>query len=362
MKPNQLQHAGSIVKSTLIACVCLGLVGQSGAWGFSYGDQAAKNEACLACHGDDREMSAGSFIDRKRFTRTTHAKIGCRACHGEVSASHPGGAKMPRADCRDCHADVSEEYATGLHATKTGCAGCHNPHMVVSPKVISGQEINRICSGCHNSLEMTATHGEWLPQAELHLRMLPCITCHTGSKEYFVSLYIVKSRDGSRFGKMEVASHDELKQLSSGREIVSLIDTNLDNYVSLEELRIFNRSQKTLHLHGMMTPAAVSHKFEMLDDRRNCSFCHTSGPAAMQTSFIAVPEGNGTFKRIAVEKGAVLDALYGTPDFYMMGSTKNPTLNGIGLAIICCGLIMPVGHGFLRFLTRKNRKGKEPQP
>jgi hypothetical protein len=81
----------------------------------------------------------------------------------------------------------------------------------------------------------------------------------------------------------------------------------------------------------------------------------------MQTSFIALPEANGTFRRVAVERGAVFDALYGAPDFYLMGSTKNTTLNGIGLAIICGGLIMPVGHGFLRFLTRKNRKGKEHQ-
>ena len=360
MKSAKLQHIGLIVNLTLIACVCLWATGRSGAWGFSYGDQAGRNEACLACHGDG-DMGAGSFIDRKLFTQTTHATIGCQACHGTVSANHPDGGRLPRADCRECHAEVNEEYARGLHATKTACAGCHNPHMVLSPKEISGQEINRMCSGCHNSLEMTARHGEWLPQSELHLRMLPCITCHTGSKDYFISMYIVKSKDGSRFGKQEVAGYHELKRLAQGRDIVSLIDTNRDNYISLEELRIFNRTHKSLRLHGMMTPGTVSHKFEILDNRRNCTFCHTSGSSAMQTSLIVVPEENGTFKRVTVEKGAVLDALYGTPDFYMMGSTRNTRLNGIGLAIICCGLIMPVGHGFLRFLTRKNRKGKEHQ-
>jgi hypothetical protein len=79
----------------------------------------------------------------------------------------------------------------------------------------------------------------------------------------------------------------------------------------------------------------------------------------MQTSYIALPEPNGTFKRVAVEKGAVLDVLYGTPDFYMMGSTKSTALNYIGLAVICGGLVLPVGHGSLRFLTRKNRAKKE---
>ncbi|ACH37703.1 menaquinol oxidoreductase complex Cbc5, cytochrome c subunit, putative [Citrifermentans bemidjiense Bem] len=344
---------------SIAAWVCLSVLAQPGASAFSYGEEAGKNESCLACHGDSAQVPKGFFIDTKHFNQTTHARIGCEACHAAVPATHPDGAKVARAGCGECHADVDREYATGLHVKKTTCNGCHNPHMVHSPKEISGQEINAMCSNCHNTLEMTARHGEWLPQSELHLRMLPCITCHTGSKEYFISMYIVKSKNGSMFGKQEVAGYDELKQMSGGKEIVSLIDKNRDNYVSLEELRVFNRSQNSLRLHGMMTPVSVSHKFEILDDRRNCTFCHTSGPALMQTSFIAVPEADGSYSRVPVEKGAVLDALYGTPDFYMMGSTKNGALNKIGLAIICGGLIMPVGHGFVRFLTRKNRNTKE---
>ncbi len=344
---------------SIAALLCLSVSGEPGASAFSYGTEAGKNDACLACHGDPAQVSKAVFIDTEHFNQTTHARIGCEACHGKVPAAHPDGGKVSRAGCGECHADVDQEYATGLHVKKTSCNGCHNPHLVHSPKEVSGQEINAMCSNCHNALEMTARHGEWLPQSELHLRMLPCITCHTGAKEYYISMYIVKSKNDSLFGKQEVAGYDELKRISGGNEIVSLIDKNRDNYVSLEELRLFNRSQSSLRLHGMMTPVAVSHKFEILDDRRNCTFCHTSGPALMQTSFIAVPEADGSYSRVPVEKGAVLDALYGTPDFYMMGSTKNNALNKIGLAVICGGLIMPVGHGFVRFLTRKNRNTKE---
>ena len=343
---------------TLLGCASVCAAGSSG---FSYGDPTGRNEACLTCHGNPQKVQGASLIDQKQFAHTTHAQIGCISCHGALSTTHPGQVKMQRADCRECHIDINDEYAASIHASKTHCAGCHNPHKVESPKEISGQEINQMCSGCHESLKMVATHGEWLPQASLHLKMLPCITCHTGSKNYFISMYIVKGTNGSRFGRQEVAGYDELKKLAGGDDIVSLVDTNGDNYVSLQELRIFNSStsHKSLRLQGMMTPETVTHKFEILDNRRNCTFCHASGPAAMQTSYIALPEENGTFTRIAVEKGAVLDALYGTPDFYMMGSTKSPTLNYIGLAVICGGLILPVGHGSLRFLTRKNRKGKE---
>jgi hypothetical protein len=217
---------------------------------------------------------------------------------------------------------------------------------------------NQACLSCHG--DAAKAKGR-LSQADLHLRMLPCITCHTSTQDYFISMYVVKGKGGSRFGKPEVASYGELKKLSGDKDIVSLIDANGDGYVSLEELRNFNKdaSHNYLHLQGMMTPDKTTHDFEILTNRRNCTFCHASGSERMQTSFISLPDASGAYKRIPVEKGAVMDVLYGTPDFYLMGSTKSGTLNYIGLAIICGGLIMPVGHGTLRFLTRKNRTKKE---
>jgi len=334
------------------------LAGQSGP-GYSFGETTGKNEACLTCHADAQKVKGGSLINPTLFEHTTHAQIGCPSCHEGVASTHPtDGVKTPRAKCQQCHQEVNAEYAVSLHAGKAPCAGCHNPHKVESPREISGMEINQMCGSCHEKFKMSAKHGEWLPQADLHLNMLPCVTCHTGSKNFFVSMYLVSPK--GKLGKPEVATFEELRQVADGKHILTLIDTNNDNYVSLAELRNFNlsREHKGLRLQGMLTPETVSHKFEILDDRRNCTFCHGSGPAVMQTSFLSIPEANGTFTRVQVEKGAVLDALYGTPDFYLMGSNKTNMMSWIGLAVICGGLIMPVGHGFMRFLTRKNRTGK----
>lgn len=172
-------------------------------------------------------------------------------------------------------------------------------------------------------------------------------------------MYIIKRQEGSRFGEFKTASYDELKQMAGGKDIQSLIDVNGDNYISLSELRLFNKNDKqNVRLQGMMTPEVVTHNFQVLSNRWDCSFCHASGPEAMQTSYVALPDENGTFSRAPVEKGAVLDAMNGTPDFYMLGSTRNPILDKLGLLIILGGLIMPIGHGSLRFLTRKNRTGK----
>ncbi len=350
-----------LMTAALTAVLCSPAVAAQDGPGYSFGDSAARNDACLTCHGDAQKVKRASLINQTQFAHTTHARIGCPSCHDAVGAGHPDGKPTPRANCQQCHAEVNSEYALSIHAGKAACAGCHNPHKVESPREISGMEINQMCGGCHDKFKMSAKHGEWLPQADLHLYMLPCITCHTGSKSYFVGMYIVSTKNETRLGKPEVAGYEELKKMAGGRSILSLVDTNGDNYVSLDELRAFNRSSdhKSLRLQGMMTPETVSHKFEILDNRRNCTFCHGSGPGLMQTSVLALPEENGTYRRVPVEKGAALDALYGTPDFYMMGSNKSTLMSIFGLCIVCGGLIMPVFHGTLRFLTRKNRIRKE---
>ncbi len=331
--------------------------------GYSFGAAEGKNGNCLDCHSASDKVGSKFFIDPVKYRHTNHAKIGCPACHDDsVAAGHPAVKKASvKSDCRFCHTDIAGDYAKSSHAGKTSCNGCHDPHRANTPAEISGYDINRMCAGCHDHYGITASHAKWLPQAELHIEMLPCITCHTGSKNYVINMYIINRKGIPHLGKFEAAGYDELKRVAGGKEILSLIDTNGDNYISLAELRNFNTNSahKGLHLQGMMTPETVTHSFQILDNRRDCTFCHASGPGAMQTSFIAVPEQNGTFRKVAVEKGAVLEALYSTPDFYMTGKTRNSMLNKIGLLIIAGGMIMPVGHGFLRYLSRNIRNRKE---
>jgi predicted CXXCH cytochrome family protein len=331
--------------------------------GYSFGVAEGKNSDCLDCHSTSDKVGSKFFIDPVKYRHTNHARIGCPACHDDsVAAGHPAVKQASvKSDCLFCHGEIGAEYTKSIHAGKTACRGCHDPHRANTPAEISGYDINRMCAGCHDHYGIMASHAKWLPQAELHIEMLPCITCHTGSKNYVINMYIVNRKGIPHRGKFEAAGYDELKRVAGGKGILSLIDTNGDNYISLAELRNFNSnpSYKGLHLQGMMTPETVTHSFQILDNRRDCTFCHASGPGAMQTSFIAVPEENGTFRKVAVEKGAVLEALYSTPDFYMTGKTRNSMLNKIGLLVIAGGMVMPVGHGFLRYLSRNIRNRKE---
>ncbi|HEY6837437.1 MAG TPA: cytochrome c3 family protein [Geobacteraceae bacterium] len=276
-----------------------------------------------------------------------------------MGTGHPDGRPVPRTtSCGDCHADVVARYSKDYHARKAPCGGCHNPHRVYAPEEISGDEMNRVCSGCHRKHAITASHSRWLPQAELHLGAITCVTCHSKAENYVITIYIVKRPGRSVTARPAPATFAELKRVAGTDTVQTLIDRNRDGYISLNELRLFNRTAAygELSLRGMLTPVKPTHSFQTFDNRWDCTFCHASGPETMQTSFVAFPERNGTYRQVAVEKGAVLDTLHTIPNFYLTGATRNDDLDKLGLLIIAGGLVMPVGHGFLRFLTRKNRR------
>jgi len=322
---------------------------------------AAAND-CLTCHGKKDIVNKGAhlYIDPAKYGLTTHARIGCAACHDNVTKRHPKDKIRPaRAKCQDCHAAVASEYNRSGHAKYADCADCHKPHSVKPLLAVSGRDINIQCARCHEYAKTVKSHSKWLPQATLHIDALPCITCHTGSKDYVISMYMVKNVSGSFMGGVALAGFEDLRPfLSEGKKVGALIDLDGDGVISLSELKKFNTSSiyKSLSLLGTMMPEAVTHNFDILDNRRDCTFCHASGPNAQQASDVAFPQQDGTFSRMPVEKGAILDILYGTPDFYMTGFTRNNMLSLIGALIAAGGLLVPILHGSLRFLTRKRRK------
>ncbi|WP_305046371.1 multiheme c-type cytochrome [Geoalkalibacter sp.] len=319
---------------------------------------AMEAEDCLMCHGDAGMVGDALFVDGPKFATTLHAELGCVACHADVTAEHPDdGLKLGKVSCSECHADMEQDYNAGIHAGLASCNDCHNPHSARASTEVSGYDMNQMCTGCHVTARVVDSHDRWLPQAGLHIEAVPCITCHTGSENIVITWYLVKQKKA--YGDFELLSPGELATLAGEKDITVLIDTDNDGHVSLAELRAFNTSRdfRGLHLVGMMTPEQVSHNFQILDNRWDCTFCHASGPSAMQVSYVAFPQDDGSFLRLDVERGAALDALYGTPNFYMVGATRNKVMDILGAMIIAGGLVLPVGHGTMRFLTRKNRQG-----
>ena len=317
---------------------------------------------CLSCHGEKTIINKGAhlYIDPVKYDSTTHARIGCIFCHTKVTQRHPAdGVRPSRAKCEECHAAVFAEYEQSTHSKHAGCTDCHTPHAVKPLLAVSGRDINIQCAKCHDYSDTVKSHAKWLPQAALHIDDLPCITCHTGSKDYVITLYMAKHVSNSPRSSVTLAGFNDLQPfLSGGKKVGRLIDTNGDGAVSLDELKAFNTSSqyKNISLMGTMLPETATHNFQILQNRWDCTFCHASGPNAQQTSYLAFPEQDGTYSRMIVERGAILEMLYGTPDFYMTGFTRSNTLSIIGALIVVSGLMVPIVHGTLRFLTRSRRK------
>lgn len=321
---------------------------------------AMETDDCLGCHGDQEEVGEDLYIDSNHFALTAHSEMGCVTCHESVTDDHPDdGEAVSKAACLDCHEEVGTQYAASPHAENATCSDCHNPHEARGIEQMSGLDMNQQCNQCHENSDVMESHSKWLPQASLHINKLPCITCHTSADDFKVVLTVTQKQSKAEGLKgYRFSSFEDLKQFSGDKDIQSLIDINGDNHISLAELRTFNQNPayKKLHLSGTLVPDEVSHDLTTLDNRYDCTYCHAAGPGSMQNSVLALPTDDGTYQQVAVEKGAILDTLYGTPNFYMTGSTRSATMNIIGLIIICGGFLMPVGHGTLRFLTRKNRK------
>ncbi len=322
--------------------------------------KAMETEECLGCHGDTSIIEEGGenlYIDATKFAQTAHAEEGCVACHS-VTDEHPDDGVTPTTEsCDTCHEDINDEYAASPHVENAGCTDCHNPHTVRSYTAISGFDQNQVCASCHEGVD----HSTWLPRSSLHMLAVPCITCHTDVSQCVVTFFIAKkfpTKGEKAVPLVTLATYKDLSKFVGKHDIKSLIDTNNDGVISLDELRKFNSAPqyKNFRLWGMMIPESVSHKFGIFKDRRDCSFCHVSGSKSLQTAYVAFPTQEGSYTRVPVKKGAVTDPLFATPDFYMVGAGKNNILSIIGIIMVIGGIGVVILHGTFRALTRKNRR------
>ena len=327
---------------------------------FSFGDGTEKNAACLACHEDKLEVGENNKIISNDFQHTTHAQFGCRTCHNNVPVSHPDGKKVVRTTvCADCHKDISSQYLISRHSLGVpDCGSCHNPHKAKKSDEVSALQLNTTCTTCHNYTRIMALHAQWLPQTNLHLGAITCVTCHTKSEDFVLSVYISRRDVKNDKALPSIADFSYLRQKAGTDDIHQLVDGNLDNYISIEELKAFSKkpSNKDLYLNAILTPSKTSHLFQTTDESFNCTFCHADGPNAAQVVKLVLPNKDGTYIQMDVEKGGTMGSLNSIPDFYMMSSSRNTILNKFGVLILAGGMVMPVGHGFIRFLTRKNRE------
>lgn len=141
-----------------------------------------KNAECLACHSEegikkppkeglDLKKLRGLLKDPEVFKASDHQRLACTKCHNEGYDDHPHAAtaKDATSNCSDCHskkaARIEKEVEKSVHgknlSDKFTCTTCHNPHVMrIAEKLGDTQKIvlqdNRICLSCHDSDEKFA--------------------------------------------------------------------------------------------------------------------------------------------------------------------------------------------------------------
>lgn len=137
----------------------------------------AANGECLACHSEaglkkppkeglDLKKLRNYLVDVDTYTASDHGQMACTKCHGDGYDQHPHAdkAKESLTECQDCHARkamrIERQFDKSVHAEnlsdKFTCATCHDPHvMTLAAKLGDPHKIvaqdNKICLDCHDS-------------------------------------------------------------------------------------------------------------------------------------------------------------------------------------------------------------------
>ncbi len=322
---------------------------------------AKKTQDCMKCHADPKikgSLGRYTYIDPALFSETTHAIKGCVSCH-TASEKHPDdGLRVSRVKCDSCHESAVKEYLASAHFDHASCTNCHNPHNAKSLAVVTSTQMNGQCTNCHKPDKVYVRHSSWLPQTVSHLEKLPCISCHSDTKEFVIAMYVEKRAANGNYEPM--TQKEMAVVVRDGQMISRIVDDNGDEKISLAELRRFNFDSRPsgIRLQSMVLPKKVSHRIQVFKSRFDCISCHGSAPDSKQSAFVLFPDSRGErWTRMTVEEGAALDVLYGTPDFYMVGAsaTRSPWMSAIGLLIVSGGGGAAGLHLFFRVRTRSRR-------
>jgi predicted CXXCH cytochrome family protein len=280
------------------------------------------NQQCFACHAEaalkhppkaglDLQKLRMFVVDPDVFKGSDHGNLACTKCHNEgyTDFPHAADAKDSTSICEDCHSkkvsQIQPEFEKSVHAKHMGdtftCMNCHNPHLMrLAAKLGDAGKIvaqdNRVCLGCHDSDE---TFAKFAPEKK-------------------------------------------------SRPLIDEIHSWLPN------TRLHWQSVRCVECHTpVSTTGMLSH--EILDKtkaERKCVTCHTVNSALNVRLYRSLVDEEqhkyGFVNSIMLSQS------------YVIGATRNPTLDAIVAVLIALTLVGVLLHGLLRYIAAK-RRGRKPE-
>lgn len=178
------------------------------------------DNVCLNCHSFSKDQHADSVELHK--AHTSHEKVECFACHGQVSHGQTQVASISvMMDCQNCHSDTHQAQRT-IYATQ------HPMQTQETDRVLSPMFLTHVeCTGCH--IEQVARKSGALDSLGTVAKAVPraCDNCHEqGTGQQYVPFWQNKIK----------AMHEEvnrkLDQLKS-RQVTSRLKESIDQAQSI---------------------------------------------------------------------------------------------------------------------------------
>ncbi|GAA0546307.1 hypothetical protein FHS83_000738 [Rhizomicrobium palustre] len=346
---------------------------------------------CAACHSDidaSKHPSAVMPIESKRAFSVERSKV-CATCHTDqatqwshgvhaalVKAGNPiapvctschkphevtkGAAQaMDTVPCKTCHSEIFDAYSKSVHGVLRGagltqaplCFSCHGAHDVKVPT--EGAGLKNTCFGCHKDAE--AKHATWLPNSQLHFKVVACVACHSPKAHRKVDLVLYQGNDKDGTSRplgvpAFEGSHDSTKTGPAGLDAMTLFNV-------LASLNKPGVEHKTA-IRGRLTVASgvEAHQLTTADQAiSNCATCHKAGAEAFQSVSISVAGPGGIPEHYDVSKDALRSvlSLNSIGGFYAIGGTRVTLLDALLVLMLMVGFGLPALHLIIRFLAAR---------
>lgn len=178
------------------------------------------DNVCLNCHSFSKDQHADSVELHK--AHTTHEKVECFACHGQVVHGHTEVASVSvMMDCQNCHSNTHQAQRT-IYATQHPLQ-TQQTDRVLSPMFLTHVE----CTGCH--IEQVAQKSGALDSFGTVAKAVPraCDNCHEkGTGQQYIPFWQNKIKTMHEEISLKL---DRLKK----RQATSSLKENIDQAQSI---------------------------------------------------------------------------------------------------------------------------------
>ena len=273
------------------------------------------SQECMRCHWMEtmayRDRETGKIvelsIDRDSYSNSVHSELACSDCHDRGFSRYPhrSSSADENLNCVGCHEGRQDDGAPNLIGLNHEYE--KSVHVTAEVEAFS-------CFSCHNPHEFhPARPGEAIVDVVAETNGT-CLDCHT------------------ELLSPVPKGHDWLPRPQAHWSSVRCLDCHTP-------------------LEGRIPDRPSHNVLAAEDSNRLCVECHSKGSELLSQLY------NYRAEQARDQDGFFSQAIYN--DAYIVGMTRNPWMDRIGLAVIVLMIFGVAAHGLGRYLTRHRQENSK---